>query len=255
MTQSPAQFAIRTMRALEVLAFGPMTAPQLADHLGVHPRTARRLLSQLQRDGWLAYSPTFPPTYAPTLRLVALAAQVGARSPLAEITAPALERLHAVTGRPAILAIPSYDSTVCVVRCVGEAAADAPLGVIEPAHETAHGKVLLAHRPAWRRSVLERLQDVDVTELDRELDQARRDGYAVADSGTAAPVAVRGAEPLIALGVLGPRADDSLRRRVCLAAARASERLASVARREPLHRTVVYRQLAAYGLAEVDAHL
>jgi DNA-binding IclR family transcriptional regulator len=180
---------------------------------------------------------------------------VGARSPLAELTAPALERLHDRTGLPAILAIPSYDSTACLVRCVGESAADVPIGVIEPAHATAHGKALLAHRPAWRRSVLARLQDEDVEQLDRELDQVGADGYAVSDSGIAAPVAVADAEPLIAIGVLGAGNDASLQGIVRRAADRASTRLAALARRAPLQRNVVYRQLAAYGLAEVDAHL
>jgi DNA-binding IclR family transcriptional regulator len=51
MSESPAQFSVRTLRALEVLTFTPTTAPQVAEALGVHPRTARRLLSQLQRAG------------------------------------------------------------------------------------------------------------------------------------------------------------------------------------------------------------
>ena len=67
MSQSPAQFAVRTMRALEILTFAPTTAPRVAEALGVHSRTARRLLSQLQRDGWLSYNPRSPHVYAPTL--------------------------------------------------------------------------------------------------------------------------------------------------------------------------------------------
>ena len=44
--------------------------------------------------------------YAPTLRFIALAAEIGARAPLTTMTSSALERLHAATGRPAMLTIP-----------------------------------------------------------------------------------------------------------------------------------------------------
>ena len=126
MSQSPAQFAIRTLRALEVLTFTPTTDVGLADALGVHPRTAKRLLSQLHRDGWLSYSVDAPRVYTPTLRFVALAAQIGARAPLATVTARAVEQLHNATGLPATLAIPAYDGTACLVSCRGDRTTQPP---------------------------------------------------------------------------------------------------------------------------------
>jgi DNA-binding IclR family transcriptional regulator len=122
MSQSPAQFAVRTLRALEVLTFAPATAAELAEALGVHPRVAGRLLSQLQRDGWLSYSGHSPRIYAPTLRFVALAAHIAARAPLVTITSPAVQGLHAATDIPAALSIPGYDATVCTIRSCGERA-------------------------------------------------------------------------------------------------------------------------------------
>ena len=132
MSGSPAQFAVRTRGALKVLAFRPMTAPKLAEVLGVHPRTARRLLSQLYRDGWSSYSTDAPHSYVPTLRFVALAAQIGARAPLAALTAPAVDELHASKGLGATLANPSRDATVCVVRCSGERSVEPPPAVLVP---------------------------------------------------------------------------------------------------------------------------
>jgi len=38
----------RTLRAMELLALAPRSAPELADGLGVHVRTARRVLKRLE---------------------------------------------------------------------------------------------------------------------------------------------------------------------------------------------------------------
>jgi DNA-binding IclR family transcriptional regulator len=41
----------RTMRVLELLAYNPLSAPQLAEALGAHPRTVRRVVrSSLRRS-------------------------------------------------------------------------------------------------------------------------------------------------------------------------------------------------------------
>jgi DNA-binding IclR family transcriptional regulator len=42
------------LRALELLALGPRSAPELADGLGVHVRTARRILRRLEGEGYAA---------------------------------------------------------------------------------------------------------------------------------------------------------------------------------------------------------
>jgi predicted ArsR family transcriptional regulator len=43
----------RTMRVLELLACESLSAPQLAEALGAHPRTARRVLEQLvEEETW-----------------------------------------------------------------------------------------------------------------------------------------------------------------------------------------------------------
>jgi IclR family acetate operon transcriptional repressor len=272
MSQSPAQFAIRTLRAIEVLAFNASTASELADALLVHPRAARRLLSQLQRDGWLSY--TKGPgerVYAPTLRFVALAAQIGARAPLVTVAEPALQQLYATTGHPAALAIAGYDATICVVRCVASYATQAMVPMVAPVHCTALGKVLLAHRDAWRRTVLgrplQRCTERTMTDpgaLDAELSRVRHAGYAVEDGehiddfrALAAPVAGPNGPVLAAIaitvwdrGSLDEHIDE-----VCAAADVVSEAVGAAVERYALEPRIVYRLLASYGLDPVDAYL
>jgi len=272
---SPAQFAVRTLRALEVLAFTPTTAPRVAAELGVHPRTARRLLRQLREDGWVSYTREPPHIYAPTLRFVALAAHIGGRAPLATLTAAAVEQPHAATGLPATLSIPAYDATVCLVRSCGEPAAGPLLTLPEPAHCTAAGKVLMAHREPWCRSILAlplmACTERTVTEpalLEREFGRIRVEGYAVADGEhvdgvcqVAAPIAGPDGDVLAAIGVtIYPGATpafepDSLAESVQTAARAATDALVTAAAHYPLHRGIVYRLLASYGLAPVNAYL
>lgn len=149
-----ALFVSRTMQAMEVLAFQPLSAAQLAAALQVHPRTARRLLARLVEDGWVSRSVGRRRTYAPTLRLVALAAQLAERAPLARAAAPVVSRLYEETGAVAHLAIPSYTSALCLVHRAGGPEARPQLRELMPAHATASGKVLLAYRDPWRESVL-----------------------------------------------------------------------------------------------------
>jgi DNA-binding IclR family transcriptional regulator len=272
---SPAQFAVRTLRALEVLAFTPTTAPRLAAELGVHQRTTRRLLRQLRQDGWVSYTREPPHIYAPTLRSVALAAHIGGRAPLATLTAAAVEQLHAATGLPATLAIPAYDATVCLVRSCGDLAAGPLLTLPEPAHCTAAGKVLMAHREPWCRSILA-LPLVGCTErtvtdprlLEQEFERIRVAGYAVADGEhvdgvceVAAPVVGPDGDVLAAIaaavdgGAEPGLVPDGVAAPVQAAAREATEALVTGAGHCPLHRGIVYRLLASYGLAPVNAYL
>jgi DNA-binding IclR family transcriptional regulator len=271
-SQSPAQFAIRTLRALEVLAFAPTTASGIADALCIHPRRASRLLSQLQRDGWLSYRRVSTERiYAPTLRFVALAAEVAARAPLTTMTSSALEALSTATGRPSMLTIPGYGGSVCVARRLGEHGAQPAVGPVAPAHCTAAGKVLLAYRDAWRRSVLATPLErrtartiTDATALDRELDRVREHGYACEDGelldgvrGAAAPVVGPGGPVLAAISVVAWSSQllDRDLDEVRAAAGHASEAVAGAGERYALEPRIVRRLLASYGLRPVDAYL
>lgn len=209
-----ALYVARTLQVLELLAFQALSAPQVAATLQIHPRTARRVLVRLHEEGYLARDERR--RYSLTMRVVALAAQYTARSPLALSALPFVERLHDETGAEAHLTVPSYLSTLCVVHADDGGARVHPRELV-PAHCTATGKALLAWRQCWRDSILhhplERRTAWTVTDsraLASEADTIRRRGYAVelgefqeGVRAVAAPVIV-GEDPLAALGVSAP---------------------------------------------------
>jgi DNA-binding IclR family transcriptional regulator len=214
-----AWYAARAMQALEVLAFQPLSAPQLAAALQVHPRTARRLLNRLRDEGWLTRSEDTRRLYSPTMRIVALAGQIVQRARIAEQAVPVVAALHGDTGAVAHLAIPSYRSVLCVVHGNGAGPAEPGLHELAPAHCTATGKALLGHRQAWRDSILagplEARTERTITDADvllGETEAARARGYATEDGecqpgvrGVAAPVFAPSGEAIAALGVSGDR--------------------------------------------------
>ena len=86
------------MQALEALALRPQSAPQLADALQIHPRTARRMLNRLADEGYVTRSDDARRRYSLTMRVVALAGQVVEGSRLTSVAAPYVRRLHADVG-------------------------------------------------------------------------------------------------------------------------------------------------------------
>ena len=215
MSATEAFFASRAMQALEVLAFGPSTATAVAAELQVHPRTARRLLNRMAHDGWLVRRDGPRPTYTPTMRIVALAAQLAHRTPLVRHALDVADDLQARTGGTVHLAVPSYRSALRLVRATGDRDGRCELRDLAPAHAIAGGKLLLAYRDPWREAVLDApLAPVtDRTLVDRdairaELDTARDRGYAVEDEeyraglrAIALPVRDGGGEVVAALAV------------------------------------------------------
>jgi len=203
------------MQALEVLALQPLSAPQVAAALQVHPRTARRMLNRLREEGYLSRSDDRHRLYSPTLRIVALAGHIVEHMRVAREVAPLVERLAAETGGDAHLMVPSYRSALCVVHAPADGAATPGLHELAPAHCTAAGKVLLAYRQEWRdsvlRSPLERRTARTITDAARfreEADAVRARGYALEDReyddrtrGAAAPVLGDGGEVVAALAV------------------------------------------------------
>lgn len=209
----------RTLRVLELLAFSPLSAPQIAATLDAHPRTIRRVLARLVEEEYLTCGEGPRRLYTPTMRLVALAGQVVERSPLAARARPYVRLLHERAGATSHLVVPSYDRVLCLVH----AAADddhvrSRLRELVPAHCTAGGKALLAGRARWRESLLSRPLErhtertvADPAELRRVLRQAAADGYASEDGeyqpgvrAVAAPVVV-GGETVAALTASGER--------------------------------------------------
>jgi DNA-binding IclR family transcriptional regulator len=186
------------MRILELLAFGSLSVPQLAEALHAHPRTVRRVLAQLLEDEYVTVTDDGRRMYAPTMRLVALAGQIVDGSPLARRGRPYVQLARERAGATAHLLVPSYTSVLCLVHCGGADEDVRPrLRELVPAHCAAGGKVLLAWRDRWRESLLgrplERVTSRTVTDpraLREELDRVRKDGYATED-GEVQPNKVR----------------------------------------------------------------
>ncbi len=224
-------YVARTLQVLELLAFQSLSAPQVAATLQIHPRTARRVLVRLHEEGYLTRSDDTRRLYSPSMRIVALAGQVAARSPLTVHGVESVARLHEEAGADAHLVVPSYLSALCIVHADGCGAWPHPRELV-PSHCTASGKALLAWRQRWRDSVLAhplaRHTDrtlVDAGALSREADATRARGYATEDGeyeegvrAVAAPIFV-GGEAVAALGVSGRDLDvDALASRVVVLA-------------------------------------
>ncbi len=215
-------FVTRTMQTVELLAFQSCTAPQVAEVLRVDARTARRLLNRLADEGWLVRSEGRVRTYTLSLRVAALAAHYVERAPLTVAATPIVRSLHERTGAVAHLVVPSYRSVLCLVHRAGGAPSRPHLGELIPAHATAGGKVLLAHRAAWRESVLElpleRLTERTVVDPDAVRNEcevtlaqgfARESGeYRDGLRGVAAPVPDPTGDVMAAIVLSGPEEPD-----------------------------------------------
>jgi DNA-binding IclR family transcriptional regulator len=236
-----ALYVARTMQVLELLAFQPLSAPQVAATLQIHPRTARRLVVRLHAEGYLTRSDDARRRYTPSMRIVALAGQIIARSPLTTAARPLVARLGEVTGAVAHLVVPSYLHALCVVHAGGNRNARVHPRELVPAHCAATGKALLAWRQRWRDGILshplerhtERTLGDPVT-LARDADATRSRGYATENGefadgvrGVAAPVFIDG-DAIAALGVSGPDVEvDALAAEVVTLAATLTAALAT----------------------------
>lgn len=223
MSAPEAWHVTRTLRAMELLAVAPRSAPELADGLGVHVRTARRVLKRLESEGYVALSDDRRRRYRPTMRIVALAGQVVERAELTQTAVPHVAALREELGRGCHFCVPSYLSALCLVHDAGDVGSGCRphLRELVPCHCTAAGKALLAWRESWREAVLaeslESFTDRTTTgpeSLRRELGRIVARGYAVEDReyepdtrGLAAPVFADAGEAVAALAVVARTAD------------------------------------------------
>jgi DNA-binding IclR family transcriptional regulator len=220
MSAPEAWHVTRTLRAMELLAVRPRSAPELADALGVHVRTARRVLKRLESEGYVALTDDRRRRYRPTMRVVALAGQVVERAELPVTALPHVTALRERVGASCHLCVPSHLFALCLVHDEGESGGGCRphLRELVPCHCTAAGKALLAWREAWRDAVLEQplasfteRTRVGPESLRRELARTVARGYSVEDReydcatrGLAAPVFAETGEAVAALAVVAP---------------------------------------------------
>jgi len=113
--------AQRVLRALEVIVLRPSSAPAVAAAIGVHPRTARRILRSLSKERYVERRGgrgRGAHEYQPTVRLLAMAAQLAPRLPLVEGGRRAVREIEQQSELTAYVAIPCY-SDVLVVASSG----------------------------------------------------------------------------------------------------------------------------------------
>lgn len=205
---------------MELLAVQPRSAPELADALGVHVRTARRVLKRLDSEGYVTLTDDRRRRYRPTMRIVALAGQVVERAELPATALPHVTALRDELGETCHLCVPSHVFALCLVHAEGESRGDCRphLRELVPCHCTAAGKALLAWRESWREAVLEQplpsftdRTNVGPESLRRELARTVARGYAVEDReyepqtrGLAAPVFDGSGQAVASLGVVAP---------------------------------------------------
>src|SRR3954466_7385016 len=115
MSAPEAWHVTRTLRAMELLAVRPRSAPELAEALGVHVRTARRVLKRLDSEGYVMLTDDRRRRYRPTMRVVALAGQVVERAELPATALPHVTSLREQLGEGCHLCVPSHLFALCLV--------------------------------------------------------------------------------------------------------------------------------------------
>jgi DNA-binding IclR family transcriptional regulator len=207
----------RTLRTLEMLALRPRSAVDVANALGVHPRTARRLLNRLLVEGYATRTGPHRRQYGMTLKLVAVAGHALEQADLVREAVPFVQRLRDEAAAPAHLSVASYRSALALLDEESEdCEVRAQLGEKVPCHCSAAGKVLLAYRIRWRESVLSRPLEahtqrtlVEAQDILLALEEVGQRGYAIEDGehiegvgSIAAPVFDHNGEAVAALGVV-----------------------------------------------------
>jgi DNA-binding IclR family transcriptional regulator len=186
--ESPIESVDRALRLVILLRErGPLSVTAAAEHLGVAPSTAHRLLSALSFRGFAVQDRNRP--YRPGPQLAFGTPGPPSRTALTRLVRPALELLHQETDESTHLAVLSGPDIFFIDGVEGEQALRVGLrtGVRLPAYCTSVGRAMLAALPAgdvdqvyrsglppWRGSHI-----TTMTGLRRQLTIARKQGYAV----------------------------------------------------------------------------
>jgi DNA-binding IclR family transcriptional regulator len=215
----------RALALLDALAGSPdgLGVNELARRIEANPSTASRLLATLERGRLVERTPDGP--YRLGLHLVALADGVLARLDVRDVARPRLRALVAETGESASLSIPGGPEAVTIDFLPAESSVVslARMGRPSVAHATAVGKVMLAFGsdagPAELTAFTPRTI-VDPDALAAEVAAVRERGWATAVgerepdlNALAAPVRGRGDELVAIVGLQGPAARLTEKRR------------------------------------------
>ncbi len=188
--KSPIQVIARMMKLLDVLAEHPepIGLKQAAQHAGLHPSTAHRILSAMAADRIV--DRVEPGSYRLGMRLLELGNLVKSRINVREMALPIMRELHAQTGETVNLSVRHDDEIVYVERTSSGRSAMRVVHVIgarAALHITAAGKLFLLEegfarlREYAKRTGLAAHTKNTITnlqQLERELERVQRQGWA-----------------------------------------------------------------------------
>jgi len=214
--------ASTALQALEAVAAAqPMGVSELARRIGVSKPAAQRALQSLAESGWIRRSDDQPGRWVLTVKVVAVAAEVGGEFGLRDVSRPVMRALVDSTGEAAhvsvldgldVVTIDQVDSTQ-VLRIHWST------GTRSRAYAAASGKAMLAVMPADERdrhlpAELDGITTHTITSrdaFDRALDDIAARGYALQRgelrddvASVAAPILARPGHPVAAISVFMP---------------------------------------------------
>lgn len=213
----------RGLRILKLMAESsePVGVTEIAEALQVDPSSSYRLLSTLEKHGFVIQEAPRK-KYRLGYAALDLAEAVLRRNDVAAVAQPHLRALVAETGESAHLAVRDGTRAVFLAQEVAPVPlrVDTPVGSWEPIYCTAVGKVLIAELPGstvrdmYGNETLVRHTDATITNFDdlvADLTRTRARGYAYDDEELHPGVrclasSVRGHEGVIiaACGISGP---------------------------------------------------
>jgi IclR family acetate operon transcriptional repressor len=217
----PVTLIARTIRTLEIVASGPITAAELGRRLRVNRSTALRLLSELIAAGYVSRDPVTKRFTLVPSRLLDLVAGPETHANWSQIIDPVLAEIRDTTGDATILGVPARQTMVYIAffSTFHVIAISERVGTVRPMHCSALGKAYLsALDPAAFDSELSLMTYTGGTEravrteqeLRARVQQAREDGYALDvdetfDHVRCVAVPVRVGESVVgAIGISGP---------------------------------------------------
>lgn len=227
--------ATRVLDLFEFLARwdSEKTHAEIADELGIPKSSLTKLLQTLLQRGYLSYVPVSK-GYALGPAIGGLAKRASEGGDLIAAAGPVLTWMSAETRETCALNFIKGDRSEVITSVMGPHRLNYSMksGDVAPLYATSGGKILLAHLPQVMleeylgRVVFERItpKTIDsVQRLRRELEEARRSGFAYVDeeftpgiAGVAIAVLSRSGYPAASLNVATPvpRFDDD-KKRLC----------------------------------------
>src|SRR5258705_2604372 len=209
----------RILEALQGSSAG-LGLKAICDRTGIHKSTAHRFLKHLERERYLLRTEAGAYLIGP--RLSQLSARVNQESTLQAVARPILWELWKSTQETVNLAVLDQRTVlyVDVIESPHEFRLSSRIGTRRSVHVTALGKALVAFLPReTQETILDSIAFQAATprtignlvQFRQELEEVRRQGYAVDDEEAvqgarcvSAPILSSNGEPIAALSVSGP---------------------------------------------------